>query len=44
MSVTQMVEERMLEKPERRQAFLEYKRTTSALIPWFKSAGGKKKE
>lgn len=35
-TVTLMVEQRMLERPERKQAFLEYQRTTSVLVPWFK--------
>jgi hypothetical protein len=38
-TVTLMVEQRMLEKPERKQAFLEYQRTTSVLVPWFKGRG-----
>lgn len=37
-AVTLMVEKRMLDKPERRQAFIEYQRTTSALVPWFKAS------
>jgi hypothetical protein len=49
-TVTVMVEQRMLDKPARKQAFLNYKRTTSVLIPWFKGSlpasapRGKKKE
>ncbi|ELR17431.1 uncharacterized protein ACA1_061710 [Acanthamoeba castellanii str. Neff] len=37
-TVTLMVEQRMLERPERKQAFLEYQRTTSVLVPWFKGS------
>lgn len=43
-TVTLMVEKRMLEKPERRQAFLEYQRTTSVLVPWFKGSSSSKKK
>jgi steroid 5-alpha reductase family enzyme len=37
-TVTLMVEQRMLERPERKQAFFEYQRTTSVLVPWFKGS------
>jgi hypothetical protein len=42
--ITMMTEARMKAKPERVELFEQYKQTTSAWVPWFKSQAGSVKE